>query len=59
MNDLSICLDTCHIHDAGYDIVNDFDGVLNEFDKIIGIDRLKVLHINDTKNVRGAGKRPT
>ncbi len=53
---LSICLDTCHIHDAGYDIVNDFDGVLNEFDKIIGIDRLKVLHINDSKNIRGAGK---
>ena len=53
---LSICLDTCHIHDAGYDIVNDFDGVLNEFDKVIGLDRLKVLHINDSKNVRGAGK---
>ncbi len=53
---LSICMDTCHIHDAGYDIVNDFDGVLNEFDKTIGIDRLKVLHINDSKNVRGAAK---
>lgn len=53
---LSICLDTCHVHDAGYDIVNDFDAVLNEFDKIIGIDRLKVLHINDSKNIRGAGK---
>jgi deoxyribonuclease IV len=53
---LSVCFDTCHTHDAGYDIVNDFDGVLNEFDKIIGIDRLKVLHINDSKNVRGAGK---
>lgn len=53
---LSICLDTCHIHDAGYDIVNDFDGVLNEFDKIIGLDRLKVLHINDSKNICGAGK---
>ena len=53
---LSICLDTCHIHDAGYDIVNDFDGVLNEFDKVIGLDRLKVLHINDSKNVCGAGK---
>ncbi|MFS0874736.1 deoxyribonuclease IV [Solibacillus isronensis] len=53
---LSICMDTCHIHDAGYDIVNDFDGVLNEFDKIIGLDRLKVLHINDSKNVRGAAK---
>lgn len=53
---LSICFDTCHTHDAGYDVVNDFDGVLNEFDKIIGIDRLKVLHINDSKNVCGAGK---
>jgi len=53
---LSICMDTCHIHDAGYDVVNDFDGVLNEFDKIIGLDRLKVLHINDSKNVCGAGK---
>ncbi|TKJ04754.1 deoxyribonuclease IV, partial [Bacillus cereus] len=53
---LSVCFDTCHTHDAGYDIVNDFDGVLNEFDKIVGIDRLQVLHINDSKNVRGAGK---
>lgn len=53
---LSVCFDTCHIHDAGYDVVNDFDGVLNEFDKIIGLDRLKVLHINDSKNVRGAAK---
>ncbi|MGM9944609.1 MAG: deoxyribonuclease IV [Lysinibacillus sp.] len=53
---LSVCLDTCHVHDAGYNIVEDFDGVLNEFDKIVGIDRLKVLHINDSKNVRGAGK---
>ncbi|MBD1382127.1 deoxyribonuclease IV [Metabacillus arenae] len=53
---LSICFDTCHTHDAGYDIVNNFDDVLNEFDKIIGLDRLKVLHINDSKNVKGAGK---
>ncbi|MFD2046084.1 deoxyribonuclease IV [Ornithinibacillus salinisoli] len=53
---LSICMDTCHIHDAGYDIVNDFDGVLNQFDKIIGIDRIKVVHINDSKNERGAHK---
>ena len=53
---LSICMDTCHIHDAGYNIVEDFDGVLNEFDKVIGIDRLKVLHINDSKNERGARK---
>lgn len=53
---LSVCLDTCHIHDAGYDVVNDFDGVLNEFDKIIGIDRIKVVHVNDSKNERGARK---
>ncbi|MCM3599556.1 deoxyribonuclease IV [Robertmurraya korlensis] len=53
---LSICFDTCHIHDAGYNIVDDFDGVLNEFDKTIGIDRLKVLHINDSKNDRGSRK---
>ncbi|WP_066049735.1 deoxyribonuclease IV [Robertmurraya korlensis] len=53
---LSICFDTCHIHDAGYNIVEDFDGVLSEFDKIIGIDRLKVLHINDSKNDRGSRK---
>ena len=46
---LSVCFDTCHTHDAGYDIVNDFDGVLNEFDKTVGIDRLQVLHINDSK----------
>ncbi|MDQ0231619.1 deoxyribonuclease IV [Metabacillus malikii] len=53
---LSICFDTCHTHDAGYNIVEDFDGVLQEFDHIIGIDRLKVLHINDSKNPMGASK---
>lgn len=53
---LSVCFDTCHTHDAGYDIVNDFDGVLEEFDKIIGIERIKVLHINDSKNVCGVRK---
>ncbi|MDQ0158643.1 deoxyribonuclease IV [Alkalibacillus salilacus] len=53
---LSVCLDTCHIHDAGYDIVNDFDGVLKQFDEIIGLDRLKVIHVNDSKNERGAQK---
>lgn len=53
---LSVCLDTCHIHDAGYDVVNDFDGVLNEFDKIIGVDRIKVVHVNDSKNPRAAHK---
>ena len=46
---LSVCFDTCHVHDAGYDIVQDFDGVLNEFDKTVGIQRIKVLHINDSK----------
>lgn len=53
---LSICFDTCHTHDAGYNIIEDFDGVLNDFDKIIGIDRLRVLHINDSKNPCGARK---
>ncbi|MGG3887235.1 deoxyribonuclease IV [Brevibacillus panacihumi] len=53
---LSVCMDTCHIHDAGYDIVNDFDGVLEQFDRIIGLDRLAVVHLNDSKNFRGAGK---
>ncbi|MDV2683146.1 deoxyribonuclease IV [Alkalihalophilus lindianensis] len=53
---LSVCLDTCHVHDAGYDIVQDFDGVLDEFDRVVGIDRLKVLHINDSKNICGAKK---
>ncbi len=53
---LSVCFDTCHTHDAGYNVVEDFDGVLNDFDKIIGIDRLKVLHINDSKNSIGARK---
>ncbi|SDK54199.1 deoxyribonuclease-4 [Sediminibacillus albus] len=53
---LSICFDTCHTHDAGYDIINDFDGVLNEFDRIIGLERIKVVHVNDSKNTCGAGK---
>ena len=53
---LSVCFDTCHVHDAGYDIVNDFDGVVDEFDRIIGLDRISVLHINDSKNPRGAHK---
>lgn len=53
---LSVCFDTCHTHDAGYDIVNDFDGVLEEFDRLIGIDRIKVVHVNDSKNECGARK---
>lgn len=47
---VGVCLDTCHVYDAGYDIVNDLDGVLNEFDRIIGLDRLKAIHLNDSKN---------
>ena len=52
---LGVCLDTCHISDAGYD-VHDVDGVLKEFDKVIGLDRLLVVHLNDSKNPRGAHK---
>ena len=47
---LGVCMDTCHVYDAGYDIVNDLDGVLAEFDRIIGLDRLQALHLNDSKN---------
>ncbi len=47
---LGVCLDTCHVYDAGYDILNDLDGVLNEFDSTIGLSRLKAVHINDSKN---------
>lgn len=51
LNDkLGVCLDTCHVYDGGYDIVNDLDGVLAEFDRIIGLNRLKAVHLNDTKN---------
>ena len=45
---LGVCLDTCHVYDAGYDIVNDLDGILDEFDSIIGLDRLKAIHLNDS-----------
>lgn len=47
---LGVCLDTCHVYDGGYDIVNDLDGVLDEFDRVIGLDRLKAMHMNDSKN---------
>lgn len=47
---IGVCLDSCHVHDGGYDIVNDLDGVLAEFDRVIGLDRLKALHLNDSKN---------
>ncbi|MEZ0119789.1 UNVERIFIED_ORG: deoxyribonuclease-4 [Heyndrickxia coagulans] len=53
---LSVCFDTCHTHDAGYDVKNRFDEVLDEFDRIIGIGRLKVLHVNDSKNEAGSHK---
>ena len=53
---LSVTLDTCHVHDAGYDIKNDLSGVLTQFDKTVGLDRIKVLHINDSKNPVGAHK---
>ena len=53
---LSVCFDTCHTNDAGYNVKEDFDGVINEFDKIVGIDRIKVLHVNDSKNPIGAYK---
>ncbi|GGG04793.1 deoxyribonuclease IV [Paenibacillus abyssi] len=53
---LTVCMDTCHMHDAGYDLIDDLDGVLEQFDRIVGLDRVAVVHINDTKNPRGAGK---
>lgn len=53
---LSITMDTCHINDAGYNVKEDFDGVLEEFDRIIGLERLKVVHVNDSKNSQGSHK---
>lgn len=53
---LGVCLDTCHVNDSGYDIVNNLDGVLEEFDKIIGLERLKAIHINDSMNLTGSHK---
>lgn len=53
---LGVCLDTCHVFDGGYDIVNDLDGVLEEFDRIIGLDRLKAIHLNDSLNYLGCHK---
>ncbi|MBP1925003.1 deoxyribonuclease-4 [Sedimentibacter acidaminivorans] len=49
-NKIGVCLDTCHVYDAGYDIVKNLDGVLNEFDRIIGLDKLYAIHLNDSKN---------
>ena len=56
---MGVCFDTCHVHDSGYDIVNDLDGVIDEFDKTIGLDRLKVLHINGSLNPRERGRTGT
>lgn len=53
---IGVCFDTCHVSDAGYDIVNDLDGVIREFDSVIGLKYLKALHINDSKNPMGAHK---
>jgi deoxyribonuclease-4 len=53
---IGVCIDSCHISDAGYDIVNDLDGVLEEFDRIIGLNWLKAVHINDSINEIGSGK---
>lgn len=53
---LSVCIDTCHMHDAGYDVRDDFDGVLNTFDKIVGVENIKVVHVNDSKNEKEAHK---
>lgn len=53
---MGVCLDLCHVHDAGYDIAGDLDGVLSEFDRIIGLDRLKAIHVNDSLNLLGAHK---
>jgi deoxyribonuclease-4 len=53
---LRVCFDTCHVNDAGYDLVNDLSGVFEKFDKVIGTDQIGVFHINDSKNVLGAGK---
>lgn len=53
---IGVCLDTCHVFDGGYDIVNDLEGVLANFDRIVGLDKLKALHLNDSKNTLGARK---
>jgi len=53
---MGVCLDTCHVSDAGYDIIHDLDGVLTKFDKVIGLDRIRAVHINDSKNPPGSRK---
>lgn len=53
---MGVCMDTCHVHDGGYDIVNDLNGVVEEFDRIIGLDQLRAVHLNDSLNVAGSHK---
>ena len=53
---MCVCLDTCHVSDAGYDIIHDLDGVLTEFDRAIGLERLRAIHLNDSLNLCGAHK---
>ena len=53
---LGVCLDTCHVWDAGYDVIGDLDGVLREFDRVVGLDRLRAVHLNDSKNPLGSRK---
>ncbi len=53
---IGVCMDSCHVHDAGYDLVNRLDDVLDEFDRLVGLDRLQAFHLNDSKNERGVGK---
>lgn len=55
-DEIGVCLDSCHVHDGGYDIINDLDGVLAEFDRVIGLRKLKALHLNDSKNPFGSHK---
>jgi deoxyribonuclease-4 len=53
---VSVCFDTCHTHDAGYDVKDDFDGVIKHFDEVVGKSKISVFHVNDTKNIKGAAK---
>ena len=53
---VGVCLDSCHISDGGYDVISDFSSVLDEFDRIIGLDKLRAIHLNDSKNQKGAKK---
>lgn len=53
---LRVCIDTCHMHDAGYDVIHDFDGILTSFDKLLGISQIAAVHLNDSKNPQGAHK---